>query len=67
APNALHSIPLADFFSVSLGFTLDRVAKLPRLEDGTHCGEARGLAEHSQADVRTRLADLARMKAAQQV
>lgn len=45
-----------------LGFTLDEIGELLRLEDGTHCREARKLAEHKLADVRTKLADLARME-----
>lgn len=47
-----------------LGFTLDEVIELLRLEDGSHCEEARRLAEAKLADVRARLADLARMEAA---
>lgn len=46
-----------------LGFSLDEVAELLRLEDGTHCDEARHLAEHKLADVQDRLHDLARMEA----
>lgn len=45
-----------------LGFTLDEVAELLRLDDGTHCREASTLAERKLADVRTKLADLARME-----
>lgn len=47
-----------------LGFSLDEVAELLRLEDGTHCKEASGLAEHKLADVRGRLADLRQMETA---
>ena len=47
-----------------LGFSLDEVAQLLRLEDGTHCSEAAGLAALRLADVRARLADLTRMEAA---
>ena len=47
-----------------LGFSLDEVAQLLRLEDGTHCTEAAGLAALRLADVRNRLADLARMETA---
>jgi MerR family mercuric resistance operon transcriptional regulator len=47
-----------------LGFSLDEVAQLLRLEDGTHCTEAAGLAALRLADVRSRLADLARMETA---
>lgn len=45
-----------------LGFTLDEVADLLRLEDGTHCHDASSLAEHKLSDIRARLADLARME-----
>ena len=45
-----------------LGFSLDEVAGLLRLDDGTHCGEARQLAEQKLADVRSRLADLRRIE-----
>jgi MerR family mercuric resistance operon transcriptional regulator len=47
-----------------LGFSLDEVGQLLKLEDGTHCGEAAELAALRLADVRARLADLARMEAA---
>lgn len=47
-----------------LGFSLDEVAQLLRLVDGTHCTEAAGLAALRLADVRSRLADLARMETA---
>jgi MerR family mercuric resistance operon transcriptional regulator len=45
-----------------LGFSLDEIAELLRLEDGTHCEEASSLAEHKLMDVREKLADLARME-----
>ena len=38
-----------------LGVSLDELAELLRLEDGTHCGEARALAEGHLGDVRERL------------
>ncbi|MEZ5614806.1 MAG: Hg(II)-responsive transcriptional regulator [Rhodocyclaceae bacterium] len=47
-----------------LGFSLDEIAELLRLEDGTHCAEARALAEHKLRDVREKLADLSRMETA---
>lgn len=47
-----------------LGFSLDEVGQLLKLEDGTHCSEAAELAALRLADVRVRLADLKRMKAA---
>lgn len=47
-----------------LGFSLDEVGELLRLEDGTHCGEARQLAEYKLRDVRDKMADLVRLEAA---
>jgi MerR family mercuric resistance operon transcriptional regulator len=46
-----------------LGFSLDEIADLLQLEDGSHCDEARAQAERKLADVRTRLADLRRIEA----
>lgn len=45
-----------------LGFSLDEIAELLQLEDGTHCVEASRLAEYKLKDVREKLADLARME-----
>ncbi|MDE2085817.1 MAG: Hg(II)-responsive transcriptional regulator [Xanthomonadaceae bacterium] len=45
-----------------LGFSLDEIAELLQLEDGTHCGKASVLAEHKLKDVRKKLADLRRME-----
>lgn len=45
-----------------LGFSLDEIAELLRLEDGTHCHEAAELAVLRLADVRSRLTDLRRME-----
>jgi MerR family mercuric resistance operon transcriptional regulator len=45
-----------------LGFSLDEIAELLRLEDGTHCEEASSLAEHKLKDVREKMTDLARME-----
>lgn len=45
-----------------LGFSLDEVAELLKLEDGTHCDEARGLAERKLTDVRSKLEDLRRIE-----
>ena len=45
-----------------LGFTLEEVAHLLRLEDGTHCNEARTLAAHKLAAVEQKLADLQAMR-----
>lgn len=47
-----------------IGFTLDEIAQLLQLEDGTQCAQARNIAEHKLADVRQRLVDLQRMEAA---
>lgn len=47
-----------------LGFSLDEIAELLRLEDGTHCTEASHLAEHKLKDVREKLADLTRIETA---
>lgn len=47
-----------------LGFSLDEIAELLKLDDGTHCEEANHLAELKLKDVRDKLADLARMEAA---
>ncbi|MBE0546814.1 MAG: Hg(II)-responsive transcriptional regulator [Rubrivivax sp.] len=46
------------------GFSLDEVAQLLQLEDGTRCSEAREIALHRLLDVRQRLADLQRIEAA---
>ena len=45
-----------------LGFSLEEVGDLLKLEDGTRCGEARQLAEHKLADVRRKLSDLQRIE-----
>lgn len=45
-----------------LGFTLEEVAHLLQLEDGTHCNEARELATHKLAAVDQKLADLHAMR-----
>lgn len=50
----LHFIKRAQ----QLGFTLEEVAHLLRLEDGTHCNEARTLATHKLIAVEQKLADL---------
>ena len=47
-----------------LGFNLDDVAELLKLEDGSHCGQARAQGERKLADVRARLADLQRIEQA---
>jgi MerR family mercuric resistance operon transcriptional regulator len=45
-----------------LGFTLDEVRSLLRLEDGRNCRETRRLAEAKLAVIEQRLADLNRMR-----
>ena len=45
-----------------LGFSLEEVKALLRLEDGQSCGETRALAEHKLAIIEERLADLNRMR-----
>lgn len=47
-----------------LGFSLDEIAVLLALDDGTHCAEARQLAEQKLGEVRVKLADLRRMESA---
>ncbi|MCI0356463.1 MAG: Hg(II)-responsive transcriptional regulator [Acidobacteria bacterium] len=46
-----------------LGFSLDEIAGLLLLDDGTHCDEARELAEKKLVNVRGKLADLWRIEA----
>lgn len=45
-----------------LGFSLNEVAELLRLEDGTHCQEASTLAEHKLEDVRKKIEGLQRIE-----
>ena len=47
-----------------LGFSLDEVSDLLMLEDGTHCDEARAVAERKLRDVREKLAVLRRIESA---
>ena len=47
-----------------LGFSLDEVAELLMLEDGTQCAKARTLAEDKLHGVREKLADLRRIESA---
>jgi MerR family mercuric resistance operon transcriptional regulator len=54
----LHFIRSAQW----LGFSLNEVSELLKLEDGTHCDEARALAEHKLNDVRRRIAGLRQME-----
>lgn len=45
-----------------LGFSLNEIADLLRLDDGAHCEEAGGLAEQKLKDVREKIADLMRIE-----
>ena len=47
-----------------MGFSLEEVAGLLKLEDGTHCDDARVLAEQKLKDVRGKLGDLHRIESA---
>lgn len=47
-----------------LGFSLEEIAQLLKLEDGTHCGDAAELATQKLKDVRTKLAHLTRIETA---
>ncbi|OFW30301.1 MAG: Hg(II)-responsive transcriptional regulator [Acidobacteria bacterium RIFCSPLOWO2_02_FULL_65_29] len=47
-----------------LGFSLDEIAGLLKLDDGTRCDEARGMAEEKLNGVRAKLRDLRRMESA---
>ncbi len=49
-----------------LGFSLDEIADLLKLEDGSHCSAARAQAERKLKDVRIKLADLKRIEHALQ-
>ncbi len=46
----------------TLGFSLDEIEGLLRLEDGTHCDEARAAAEEKLVGVRAKLANLQRIE-----
>jgi MerR family mercuric resistance operon transcriptional regulator len=41
-----------------IGFNLDEVAQLLKLDDGAHCAEAGAITAHKLADVRNRIKDL---------
>ena len=47
-----------------LGFSLDEVAQLLKLEDGSHCEEAREQAQQKLTSVRAKLADLQQIERA---
>ena len=46
-----------------LGFSLAEIADLLRLDDGTQCGIARGIAERQLDQVRAKMSDLRRIEA----
>jgi MerR family transcriptional regulator, mercuric resistance operon regulatory protein len=46
----------------TLGFTLEEIANLLKLNDGLHCGEARELAAKKLALIEDRIADLQAMR-----
>lgn len=46
-----------------LGFSLDEITQLLKLEDGGSCVEVAEIAAHRLADIRLRIADLARIEA----
>ena len=48
----------------SVGFSLDEVGELLRLEDGAQCKQASALAEAKLVEIRRKLAELARMEVA---
>jgi len=47
-----------------LGFSLDEIGQLLKLEDGAHCSEVAELAAQKLADVRARISDLTRIETA---
>ncbi len=47
-----------------LGFSLEEIAGLLKLDDGAHCDAARRMAEHKLSDVRAKLVDLHRIESA---
>lgn len=47
-----------------LGFSLDEIGELLRLEDGAHCKEAGALAEDKLSDVRKKIDELRRIERA---
>lgn len=61
-----HDVARVTFIKAAqrLGFSLDEIAGLLTLEDGTHCDEARAMAEQKLADVRAKLRDLRPMESA---
>lgn len=61
-----HDVARVRFIKAAqrLGFSLEEVASLLRLDDGAHCTQARLLAEQKLGDVRSKLAHLRRIEAA---
>lgn len=47
----------------NLGFTLDEIADLIKLDDGTHCAQAHDIAAQKLETVRARLRDLRKIEA----
>ena len=47
-----------------IGFTLEEVSQLLKLDDGAQCKEAKAIAEHKLSEIQHRLADLKRMQTA---
>lgn len=45
-----------------LGFSLDEIAELLRLDDGSHCAEASSLADRKLVDVRKKITNLRRIE-----
>ena len=45
-----------------LGFSLNEIADLLKLEDGTHCQEASALANHKLLDIHQKISDLKRVE-----
>jgi len=54
----LHFIRMAQW----LGFSLDEIGGLLKLEDGAHCDETRALAERKLDDLRRKIASLRQME-----
>ncbi len=46
-----------------IGFTLEEIRQLLRLEDGTQCEDARTIAQHKLTDLRARIAELRQIEA----
>ena len=46
-----------------LGFSLEEIGQLLKLQDGTHCAEAQKIAQHKLAFIEQKIADLQSLKA----